>query len=52
MNHVPDTYLTLTTGIYYPVGSLKSELCIRGRDLLYKRCEALGIPFKKTQKVS
>lgn len=42
----------LITGIYYPVGSLKSKLCIRGRDLLYDRCAALDIRYKKTGKVS
>lgn len=26
-------------------------MCIRGRDLLYQRCEALGIGHRKTQKV-
>jgi L-2-hydroxyglutarate oxidase LhgO len=36
----------------YPVGSLKSQLCIRGRDLLYARCTALGIGHRKTQKAS
>lgn len=42
----------LTAGIYYPVGSLKSRLCIRGRDLLYNRCAALDIRHRKTGKVS
>lgn len=42
----------LTVGIYYPIGSLKSQLCIRGRDLLYERCAALDIRHKKTGKVS
>lgn len=39
------------SGIYYPVGSLKSRLCIRGRDMLYERCKALDIAHKKTQKL-
>ncbi|OCF54720.1 FAD dependent oxidoreductase [Kwoniella mangroviensis CBS 10435] len=39
------------SGIYYPLGSLKSRLCIRGRDLLYDRCESLGIGYKNTGKI-
>jgi len=35
----------------YPVGSLKSQLCVRSRQMLYDRCEALDLPFRKTQKV-
>ncbi|KAI5474705.1 hypothetical protein MNV49_002573 [Pseudohyphozyma bogoriensis] len=38
-------------GLYYPVQSLKSRLCIRGRQLMYARCEASGIPHRKTQKL-
>nr|XP_018259730.1 FAD dependent oxidoreductase [Kwoniella dejecticola CBS 10117]OBR81888.1 FAD dependent oxidoreductase [Kwoniella dejecticola CBS 10117] len=39
------------SGIYYPLGSLKSKLCIRGRDLLYERCKRLGIEHKNTGKI-
>ncbi|WWC72578.1 uncharacterized protein I206_106540 [Kwoniella pini CBS 10737] len=39
------------SGIYYPLGSLKSKLCIRGRDLLYDRCKRLGINYKNTGKI-
>ncbi|WOO79359.1 L-2-hydroxyglutarate dehydrogenase, mitochondrial [Vanrija pseudolonga] len=39
------------SGIYYPVGSLKSRFCIRGRDLLYKRAAALDIRHRKTGKL-
>lgn len=39
-------------GIYYPLNSLKSQYCVRGRELLYDRCERLGIGYKKTGKVS
>ncbi|KAK4688612.1 F-box and WD-40 domain protein CDC4, partial [Tremellales sp. Uapishka_1] len=39
------------SGIYYPIGSLKSELCVRGRQLLYERCDKLGIGYRKTEKL-
>ncbi|ODN82916.1 hypothetical protein L202_01166 [Cryptococcus amylolentus CBS 6039] len=39
------------SGIYYPVGSLKSRLCIAGRDLLYNRCQRLQIGYKNTGKI-
>ncbi|WVQ95643.1 hypothetical protein IAU59_002741 [Kwoniella sp. CBS 9459] len=39
------------SGIYYPLGSLKSKLCIEGRDLLYERCKRLGIGFRNTGKI-
>jgi L-2-hydroxyglutarate oxidase LhgO len=38
-------------GLYYPSGSLKSELCIRGRELLYARCRERGIPHRRTGKL-
>ncbi|GAA5874565.1 hypothetical protein JCM16303_002906 [Sporobolomyces ruberrimus] len=39
------------SGIYYPPTSLKTALCIRGRDLLYARCREQGIPFRQTGKL-
>ncbi|KAL0580917.1 hypothetical protein V5O48_001111 [Marasmius crinis-equi] len=39
------------SGLYYPPDSLKTRLCIRGRDLLYQRCEANNIPYRKTGKL-
>ncbi|WVO20444.1 uncharacterized protein IAS62_001741 [Cryptococcus decagattii] len=39
------------SGIYYPLGSVKSRLCIQGRDMLYKRCEQFGIGHKRTGKI-
>ena len=43
-----DSFLS---GLYYPPDSLKTKLCLRGRDLLYERCTAYNIPFKKTGKL-
>lgn len=41
----------ICAGLYYPPESLKTLLCIRGRQLLYDRCQAHNIPFKKTGKL-
>lgn len=38
-------------GFYYPTGSLKAELCVRGASLLYEMCEELGVPFKMSGKI-
>jgi L-2-hydroxyglutarate oxidase LhgO len=38
-------------GIYYPEGSAKARLCVRGRELLYARCRAHGIPHRALGKV-
>jgi len=37
-------------GLYYEPGSLKAELCVRGRRLLYERCAERGIPHRKLGK--
>ncbi|GAA6054260.1 hypothetical protein JCM3770_005148 [Rhodotorula araucariae] len=39
------------SGLYYPPASLKTALCIRGRDLLYSRCAEHGIAHKNTGKL-
>jgi len=38
-------------GLYYPAGSLKSRLCIKGRDLLYGYCADRGVPHRKLGKL-
>jgi L-2-hydroxyglutarate oxidase LhgO len=37
-------------GIYYGAGSLKTELCIRGKEQLYALCAAHDIPHRRTGK--
>lgn len=38
-------------GIYYPTGSLKAQLCVEGKELLYSFCNRYSIPHRKTGKL-
>jgi L-2-hydroxyglutarate oxidase LhgO len=38
-------------GIYYPAGSRKAELCVRGRHRLYAYCDERGIPHRRCGKL-
>jgi L-2-hydroxyglutarate oxidase LhgO len=39
------------SGIYYPAGSLKASLCVRGRAMLYEYCMTRDIPHKRCGKL-
>ena len=38
-------------GIYYPAGSLKAQLCVEGKEMLYDYCEDRGIGYKRCGKL-
>lgn len=39
------------SGLYYPPESLKTQLCLRDRHLMYERCDKYNIPYRKTGKL-
>jgi len=38
------------SGIYYPPGSLKTDLCVRGREMLYAFCTGARVPYRQSGK--
>lgn len=39
------------SGVYYPSRSLKSKLCVKGRDLIYKYCDLKDVNYNKCGKL-
>jgi L-2-hydroxyglutarate oxidase LhgO len=38
-------------GMYYPAGTRKARLCVRGKQLLYELCERRGVPHRRITKI-
>jgi L-2-hydroxyglutarate oxidase LhgO len=38
-------------GMYYPAGTRKARLCVRGKHLLYELCERQGVPHRRITKI-
>ena len=39
------------SGIYYPQGSLKAQLCVVGKEQLYRYSESRGVPHRRAGKI-
>jgi L-2-hydroxyglutarate oxidase LhgO len=40
------------SGIHYPKGSLKAQLCVKGNVMIYEMCEKYKLPYKKLGKLT
>ena len=38
-------------GIYYPAGSVKARMCVRGKALLYEHCADYNVPHRRLGKI-
>jgi L-2-hydroxyglutarate oxidase LhgO len=38
-------------GLYYPTGSLKAKLCVRGKEMMYAYCAERGLPIQNCGKL-